>query len=72
MGRRRVHVNADTRVVMPRVRGIFVAPGIPVRAFCSLGFRPLPATNGKPLEAIVEGEIPGHFDKLGIVTRILI
>jgi hypothetical protein len=52
-------------------RCFFVAPGIPVSLLRTVRFGPLPATNGKPCKAIVEREIPGHFDELGIVTRIL-
>jgi hypothetical protein len=49
----------------------FVVPGIPVRLLRTLRFGPLPATNGKHCKNIVEREIPGHFEELGIVTRIL-
>jgi hypothetical protein len=53
------------------VRGIFVAPVIPVRLLRTLGSGPFLATNAKPFKDIVEKETPGHSEELGIVTRIL-
>jgi hypothetical protein len=57
--------------VVMRVRGNLVAPGDSSAPSSAVRVGTLPATNGKHRKDIMEREIPGHFHKLGIVTRIL-